>query len=1157
VPYVGAVTTVDLGAQTIQAGSFVKAGGTAAQFLKANGSVDSNTYLTTGSAAATYVPYTGAITDVNLGANSLAAEAGFFDNNGSSDTLTVTHTSGSGYGIIVTKGGNNEALYVEKTSGSGNAMRVLGGRTSLVDLALSSVTNTAGDFLTISGGVVHKRTSAEVRTDIGAGTGNGTVTSVAALTLGTSGTDLSSTVANGTTTPVITLNVPTASASNRGALSSADWTTFNSKQNALTNPVTGTGTTNTLPKFTDSTTIGNSALQEVSGNLGLGVSPSNWSNLKVLQVGSTSLGGFSNTGYVNANAFFNTSTNWTYINSSFAARYELNSGDAGVHRWYTAPSGTAGSSISFTEAMTLTASSQLGINNPTPTAQLHLRSGGSYVNTDSNNRIIVERDAHTYLMFISPNEFDQGIHFAKNTGIVGRIAYHQRAAGDFISFTVESAIRMQLFNTGNLYVGPSPSDSGFRLDINGTSRFQGISTFTGTTVAANGSINIDSPDPAIRFRYTGGTANARIYEWRGIAAGGVNDVMELRLWNDAQTSTTRLFTVSPTGTGIFTGNLGLGVTPAAWSGFKAINIFGGSFSTNSSVGGGVVIARNWYFDGGERYFENGTAQRLEQVSNRFVFQTAANNSSGAGAALTWNSQMTLFETGNLTVGSTADAGFKLDVQGTGRFSGNLTAASIIRNGGTSSQFLKADGSVDSNTYVTLDTAQTITAKKTFTTVNYTTFTNNDFFQVEFSNGSSKLNLGSASNTGYIASNGELRFATNYPDDSLINPKLIIATNGNVGINTASPSTKLHVSNNTVISDALGLLYVENTNGSSGASSTNSAVNVKNMHGTSQFMQWQSNGLRFGSRIVTSGGVGDVFITSGADNVAMILKAGGNVLIGTTTDSGQRLQVSGSSRFSGELIQGGGTGRSTNGSTIAFTGSSQTIYSSNSDSGDGGRFLSIVNENTSTNAFSGLSFRVNPNGGSNNAMLDMKFVNSNSNNSSTLYWTFLSGGSFFDRMALTSGGNLLIGTTTLIGPVQGRLDVQYDGLTHYGMNIRTTHTDGVAISFNNSSGTQVGRITTNSSSTSYITSSDYRLKRDLKDFNGLDLINKIKTYDFEWKTDKSRSYGVVAHELQEVINYAVHGQKDLDIMQGVDYTKLVPILIKAIQEQQVQIDKLKN
>jgi hypothetical protein len=62
----------------------------------------------------------------------------------------------------------------------------------------------------------------------------GTVTSVAALTLGTTGTDLSSTVADGTTTPVITLNVPTASASNRGALSAADWSTFNGKQTAYT-----------------------------------------------------------------------------------------------------------------------------------------------------------------------------------------------------------------------------------------------------------------------------------------------------------------------------------------------------------------------------------------------------------------------------------------------------------------------------------------------------------------------------------------------------------------------------------------------------------------------------------------------------------------------------------------------------------------------------------------------------------------------------------------------------------------------------------------------------------------------------------------------------------------------------------------------------------
>lgn len=93
----------------------------------------------------------------------------------------------------------------------------------------------------------------------------GTVTSVAALTLGTTGTDLSSTVANSTTTPVITLQVPTASATNRGALSSADWTIFNGKQPAGTyvtavsvvsaNGLAGTSSGGATPALTLSTSI--------------------------------------------------------------------------------------------------------------------------------------------------------------------------------------------------------------------------------------------------------------------------------------------------------------------------------------------------------------------------------------------------------------------------------------------------------------------------------------------------------------------------------------------------------------------------------------------------------------------------------------------------------------------------------------------------------------------------------------------------------------------------------------------------------------------------------------------------------------------------------------------------------------------------------------
>jgi hypothetical protein len=211
-------------------------------------------------------------------------------------------------------------------------------------LTLATVNSNVGTFtnstITVNGkGLITAASS---------GTGVGTVTSVAALTLGTSGTDLSSTVANSTTTPVITLNVPTASATNRGALSSADWTTFNGKESVLTfssplvrttntisipaattsvngylsstdwttfnskqatitltttgtsgaatfsantlnipqyqgvitNPVTGTGTTNYVPKFTSSTAISNSVIYASATNVGI----SNTSPLNKLHI---------------------------------------------------------------------------------------------------------------------------------------------------------------------------------------------------------------------------------------------------------------------------------------------------------------------------------------------------------------------------------------------------------------------------------------------------------------------------------------------------------------------------------------------------------------------------------------------------------------------------------------------------------------------------------------------------------------------------------------------------------------------------------------------------------------------------------------------------------------------------------------------------------
>ena len=159
----------------------------------------------------------------------------------------------------------------------------------------------------------------------------------------------------------------------------------------------------------------------------------------------------------------------------------------------------------------------------------------------------------------------------------------------------------------------------------------------------------------------------------------------------------------------------------------------------------------------------------------------------------------------------------------------------------------------------------------------------------------------------------------------------------------------------------------------------------------------------------------------------------------------------------------------------------------------------------------------------------------------------------EAMRITSGGDLLVGTTGL--SVGARLQLK-GAASASAMSIDIGTNGYPAITFQNTSGAQQGYIVTNSSSVQYLSISDYRLKNDFKDYSGLDLVNKIKTYDYQWKLDKTRAYGVVAHELQEVIPQAVSGEKDGEQMQGVDYSKIVPILVKAIQEQQKQIEELK-
>jgi hypothetical protein len=165
----------------------------------------------------------------------------------------------------------------------------------------------------------------------------------------------------------------------------------------------------------------------------------------------------------------------------------------------------------------------------------------------------------------------------------------------------------------------------------------------------------------------------------------------------------------------------------------------------------------------------------------------------------------------------------------------------------------------------------------------------------------------------------------------------------------------------------------------------------------------------------------------------------------------------------------------------------------------------------------------------------------------------------ERMRITSGGAICVNTTAPISA--GRFNIVDDCNSTTPIEIKDTaasNSGAYMIRFVNNSNVVCGSIAHQSSTTTqYNTSSDYRLKTDLKDYNGLDLVSKVKTYDFEWIEDNSRMYGVLAHELYDVIPYAVNGEKDGEQMQGVDYSKLVPVLVKAIQELSAKVSALEN
>jgi hypothetical protein len=163
----------------------------------------------------------------------------------------------------------------------------------------------------------------------------------------------------------------------------------------------------------------------------------------------------------------------------------------------------------------------------------------------------------------------------------------------------------------------------------------------------------------------------------------------------------------------------------------------------------------------------------------------------------------------------------------------------------------------------------------------------------------------------------------------------------------------------------------------------------------------------------------------------------------------------------------------------------------------------------------------------------------------------------ERVRIDSSGSLLIGTTSTLA-AGFKQNIQLDSGAG-GTIYRNNGNGDYAIQFLNSAGGTSGWIQVNTSSTTYNSISDVRLKRDIVDApDAASLIDAIQVRSFRWNVDDSEQrYGFVAQELVTVAPEAVSQPANPDEMMGVDYSKLVPMLVKEIQSLRARVAQLEG
>ena len=387
--------------------------------------------------------------------------------------------------------------------------------------------------------------------------------------------------------------------------------------------------------------------------------------------------------------------------------------------------------------------------------------------------------------------------------------------------------------------------------------------------------------------------------------------------------------------------------------------------------------------------------------------------------------------------------------------------------------------------------------------------------------------------------------------------------GNLGVGTSSPARQVH------LHDASGDNNLHITNSTTGAtasdgfsivsqSSTNDVI--LNQRETANLLIHTANTERArfdssGNLLVgkTSAGIATSGIEARNDGLLAASRASAVVAnLNRQTSDGSIIDFRKDNVTVGSIGTDGGDMRLGTGITgIIFNDANNAVLPYRTDAEDDGnidiglssfRFKNLHVSNSVKNASGALS--VESGGG---AQLLLK---------ASAELTFTANAS--ERARIDSSGNLLVGTTSTYST--SKMTLEYSSNTNFGITLRDSGTATTAGHFNFvKGGSVVGTIQSTSSATSYNTSSDQRLKDNIVDApSASNDIDAIQVRSFDWKADGShQKYGMVAQELQSVAPEAVSGGATEEDMMGVDYSKLVPMMMKEIQSLRARVAQLEG